>query len=192
MSLSHFTRVFSLVAAITSLSSLAKADNFTLDPAHSMVIFKINHMGISPVYGRFNDVAGTFVSDDTGNLSSVNLTIKTASIDTQVRRRDDHLKSPDFFSAVQFPTITFQSTAVQRVSDTEFDVTGTITMRGVAKSQVIRVVRTGIVDVPNGGGFHIGAESTFVINRTAFGMNLMREAVGDNVTIQLGLDGIRQ
>lgn len=194
MSFSNITRAFSLTAALCSLPSLAKADNFTLDPAHSMVIFKITHMGISPIYGRFNDVAGTFVADDTGNLSSVSLTIKTASVDTQVRRRDDHLKSPDFFSAVQFPTITFLSTAVQRVSDTEFDVTGTITLRGVAKTQIIRVVRTGIVDVPSdaGSNLHIGAESTFVINRTAFGMSLMRDAAGDNVTIQLGLDGVRQ
>lgn len=185
-------RKLAWAALVTSFSVLAnpgRAETFSIDAAHSMVVFKIMHMGISPIYGRFNEVSGTFDADQQGNLNSVSISIKTASVDTQVRRRDDHLRGPDFFNAVQFPNITFQSTSVQRVSDSEFDVTGNIGLHGVTRSQAVRVVRTGMAELPNGGGFHIGGEATFAIDRSAFGMTLLPGAAGDRILIMLAFDG---
>ena len=86
------------------------ADTFAADPAHSSVIFRVKHMNTSYAWGRFNDIAGTFSLDEADpSKSHARIQVKTASIDTGQPNRDQHLKSPDFFNAVQYPTITFTS-----------------------------------------------------------------------------------
>ncbi len=105
---------------------------WNLDTTHSEVGFAVKHLMISTVRGRFKSVAGSGETNPDGTLKSVAMTIDAASIDTNVGQRDDHLRSPDFFDAAQFPQLTFTSTAIgQKGSDVT--VTGVLAMKGVSK-----------------------------------------------------------
>src|ERR1700687_5815575 len=93
---------------------LRAADEYKVDTAHSSVAFKISHLDLSWIHGRFNDYSGTFTIDpDDAGKSSFEMTIDTKSVDTNNKNRDNHLRSPDFFNAKQFPAITFKSTSVK-------------------------------------------------------------------------------
>src|SRR5207245_2037241 len=123
-----------LVSLVVCFSApIQAAETFVIDNVHSSVSFKAFHAGISWVHGRFDEVAGSFTLDS-GDPSkcSFMLTLKVDSIDTNNKDRDKHLKSPDFFNAAQFPTITFQSTSVKPVEG-GYEVTGDLTMHGVKK-----------------------------------------------------------
>src|SRR5881394_3464579 len=124
----RFVVVVSVVSFPLGIASLARAaEKFEIDPAHSSVTFKVNHMGVSTVYGRFNltKPVGAFVLDaDDPAKSTFEIQVPTKNIDTGVQKRDDHLRSPDFFNAAQFPTISFKSTSVKKVDDKTMEVTG--------------------------------------------------------------------
>src|SRR4029077_12552742 len=106
------TLVVALVSAFV-LSANA-ADTFKIDAVHSFVVFSVQHLGIANTYGRFNDISGTVVFDkDNPSKSSVELSVPIESLDTHNSIRDKSLKSPDFFDAKQFPTLTFKSTKVE-------------------------------------------------------------------------------
>src|SRR5438309_11525612 len=124
-----FAIVFAILSAFV-LSANA-ADTFKVDPVHTFVLFSVQHLGIANTYGRFNDVSGTVVFDkDDPSKSSVELSVKTESLDTHDPKRDQHLKSPDFFNAKQFPAITFKSNKVAASSDT-YKISGDVTLHGV-------------------------------------------------------------
>src|SRR4030081_840864 len=125
------TLVVALIGA--SLFSANAADTFKVDPVHSFVLFSVQHLGIANTYGRFNDISGTVVFDkDNPAKSSVEVSVPLDSLDTHNSIRDRSLKSPDFFNAKQFPTMTFKSTKVEGSGDT-LEVSGDITIRGVTK-----------------------------------------------------------
>ena len=112
------------------LGMVVKADDYTIDAAHSGVSFQISHLDLSYVQGRFNEFNGNFTIETADpTKSSFSLTIKTDSVDTNNKGRDGHLKSPDFFNAKQFPTITFKSTSVKPING-GYEVTGDLTMHG--------------------------------------------------------------
>ena len=120
-----------MILAIT-LGSLGMAvhaaDTFKIDPVESSVVFSVMYLGVTNFYGRFNDVTGTVVLDKADpSKSSVDLTIPVESVDTNNEKRDQHLKSPDFFNAKQFPVMTFKSKKVEWSGDT-YNVTGDFTL----------------------------------------------------------------
>ncbi len=120
--------------AIFASSRPLSAANFEVDPVHSGITFKISHMGIGWVYGRFDSFTGSFsVDPNNAAASSFAVNIKADSIDSGNKKRDEHLASPDFFNVKQFPTIEFKSTAVTAGKD-GLGVTGDLTMHGVTKS----------------------------------------------------------
>lgn len=176
-----------LLTLTTTLTTTATADQYVVDPAHTSFYFKIGHANIADVYGRFNDVQGDFA---TGENPHFNLKVATNSIDTGNQKRDEHLRSPDFFNAVQFPVITFEST---QVTPTEqgYDVTGDLTIHGVTNSVTVPVVAGGTAEFPEGthrAGF--GAEIT--INRSDYDMTNMLDIVGDEVTLLISFEGVRE
>src|SRR5438045_4340082 len=125
------TFMLALVSALV-LSANA-ADTFKVDPVHSFVLFSVQHLGIANTYGRFNDISGIVVFDkDNPSKSSVELSVPVESLDTNNSIRERSLKSPDFFNAKQFPTLTFKSTKVEGNGDT-LKVSGDLTIRGVTK-----------------------------------------------------------
>lgn len=159
--------------------------SFTLDPVHSSVMFKIEHMGVSNFYGSFNDVSGTYTL---GETPSFNFSIKTDSVDSRNEARDKHLKSPDFFNAPEFPTITFKSTKVEKDGD-KLKVTGDLTLHGVTKPVTADFKIWPAKETRQGmkGGF----ETHFTIKRTDFGMNtyVAEGGLGDEVTVMFAGEG---
>jgi polyisoprenoid-binding protein YceI len=162
-----------------------------IDNAHSEVAFRIRHL-VSRVRGRFTQFAGTIVADPQ-NLAggSVEVTIQTASISTDVDRRDNHLRSADFFDAANHPTITFKSTRVQQSGDA-IKVYGNLTIRGVTKPVVLDGHFTGVGGVA--GRRRIGFEATTTVDRMDYGVSWNRAVegggalLGDEVEITLTVE----
>jgi len=182
-----------LVVALVSAFALSAnaADTFKVDSVHSFVMFSVQHLGIANTYGRFNDITGTVVFDkDNPAKSSVEVSVPIESLDTHNSIRDRSLKSPDFFNAKQFPTMTFKSTKVEGSGDT-LEVSGDLTIRGVTKPLTVDFKKggegKGVFGEMRGGG-----ETRFTIKRSDFGMNFQQGAVGDEVSIILSLEGVKK
>ena len=170
---------------------------YAIDKTHSEATFQVRHL-VTRVRGRFSDFEGAIqFNADQPEQSSVDFTIKTASVDTSVADRDNHLRSEDFFHAEKFPTITFVSKKIVNTGGSEFDVTGTLTIRGVAKDVTIPVEFLGEAKDPWGNA-RVGFEGELTINRKDYGLlwNAALETggflVGDEVKIALQIQAIGQ
>lgn len=126
-------------------SAAAPPTVWTIDKGHSQVSFKVRHLGISNVRGGFNEYDATirFDPEDLGTLQ-VEATVNTASIDTGIERRDNHLRSDDFFNAEQYPTMTFVSKAVRNIDGPSFELVGDLTIRDVTKEVVLEAELLGV------------------------------------------------
>ena len=144
--------------------------DYTIDQTHTRLGFSARHAMVTTVRGQFSDFAGT-AHIDTANpaASKVELTIKTASIDTGVADRDGHLRSADFFDAESNPEITFVSTKVEREDESTWLITGDLTMKGVAKPVTIEFESTGSARDPF-GNLRVGFEGATTINRKDWGL----------------------
>lgn len=155
----------------TETSPTSLTGNYNLDKAHSRIGFSARHAMVAKVRGAFNDVEGSGYFDAEDPASSrVQLTIQVASIDTRNADRDNHLRTNDFLSVEEFPTISFQSTSVQKVDDANFTVTGDLTIRGVTKPVTIDFEYTGSAVDP-WGNTRLGFEGGATINRKDWGVN---------------------
>ncbi|MCC5843146.1 MAG: polyisoprenoid-binding protein [Verrucomicrobia bacterium] len=156
-----------------------------IDKDHTSIGFNITHMVISRVRGSFEEFDGSLTVED-GELKAVKAEIQVASINTANRRRDDHLKSDDFFDAENFPVITFESTSVE-----EGKVTGNLTIKGITREVVLDTEFSGPATDP-WGNVRYGLTGSTTINRTDFGLtwNQALEAggvmVGEEVRIEIG------
>lgn len=175
----------------------AEPATWVIDPGHSHVGFSVRHMMVSNVRGSFEKFSGTIVGDpgDPAN-SRIDVTIDAATLDTQNSKRDDHLRSADFFDVAKFPTITFKSKRVEK-SAGGLRVIGDLTMRGVTK-EVVLDVDGPTAPVQVGSVMRIGASATTKLNRRDFGLtwNRVMEAggvtVGDEVRISIELELIKK
>lgn len=176
------------LAAVSNVNEAA-AEGFKIDAVHSAVIFSIKHQGVAFNYGRFNDISGTFNLDAAAPESSaIDVTVKTDSIDTGNAKRDGHLKSGDFFSAKEFPTLTFKSKSVKKSSDTKFEVTGELTLRGQTKPLTVNAELTGTGKGQRGEV--AGMRTIFTIKRSDFGMDFMQgKGLADEVELIVSLEG---
>lgn len=183
--------ITALVLAIAGLvPATFAADTYEVDPVHSTFVFKIKHFNVAFLYGRINDSSGTIVVDETEpSKSSVQLELKTASIDTNVEKRDTHLKSADFFNVEKFPALTFKSKSVKKVDATNYYVTGDFTLLGVTKEITVKITRVGTGKDP-WGGTRTGFDGSFTIKRSDYGMTFMLDGIGDEVQISLGVEGV--
>ncbi len=189
-----FVAVLGAVVFLASPSaSLPESETYTIDPVHSAVIFRINHAGVSNFYGRFNGIEGSFTVAE-GGTGSVSVTIPVESVDTANEKRDDHLKGPDFFSAEQFPEITFKSDALKSVGGNKYEAKGTLTMHGVSKEVTVALERIGTKDLGEKFGYRTGFEGTVTVKRSDFGMKygIDMGMLGDEVKLILGIEGLRQ
>ena len=167
------------------------ADTYKIDPVHSSVVFNIKHMGVTQFYGAFKEITGTVNFDAADPAkSSVELTLPVESLDTRNEKRDQHLKSPDFFNAQQFPTITFKSNKIEGTGDT-FKITGDLTLHGVTKP-VTAEFKKGGEGKNQKGQVLSGGEVRFAIKRSDYEMKFMMGPLGDDVNIVLGLEGAKQ
>lgn len=173
----------------------AASVQWEIDTSHSELTFRIRHL-VSRVRGRFNQFGGTIVADP-ANLAggSVNVTVQTASIDTNNERRDTHLRSADFFDAATHPTITFRSTRVE-VDGNDIKVHGNLTMRGVTKAVVLEGQMLEVGGVA--GKRRIGFEASGTVNRLDYGVAWNRAAegggvvLGDEVQISIAVEAVER
>jgi polyisoprenoid-binding protein YceI len=186
--------MFALPSAIALSTStcLAAVETYKVDPVHSSVIYKIRHMNTTNFYGRFDDLQGTVVLDEAAPESgSINLEIKTDSLDSGNPKRDQHLKSPDFFNVAQFPTITFKSTSIKKAGDKQLNVTGDLNLHGVTKPVTAKVELIGKGKGPRGNEI-AGGEASFLIKRSEFGMSFMPQGLGEDVSVTVAIEAARQ
>ncbi len=177
---------------------LASASTWNIDPDHSNVGFKVRHLMISNVKGNFGKHSGTVeINDKDITKSRVEVTIDTSSINTNVQKRDEHLRSADFFDVAKFPTMTFVSKKVARVGKERLKVTGDLTLHGVTREVALDVEGPSIESKDPWGTIRRGATASALINRKDFGLiwNKALEtggvAVGEEVAITLEIEMIK-
>ena len=186
MRANRLTVVLSLVLA--AAPATARADEYAIDGMHTAVTFKISHLGLSWVHGRFNDVSGGFVLD--GDRASFVVNIKPESVDTGNAKRDEHLRSPDFFNVKQFPALTFKSTAVKPVQG-GYEVTGDLTLHGAIRPVTFTLLGGRKAEFPKNVQ-RVGYSTELVLKRSEFGMDKMLEAIGDEVHIAISFEGVKK
>lgn len=179
---------FLLVVVAISVAQ-APAATYKGDPAHSTILFKAKHLNTGYVYGRFNSFTAQVNYDEAKpEALSVEATAQVDSIDTGNAKRDGHLKSPDFFSAKEFPTITFKSKSAKSAGDNKFEVTGELTLHGVTKPITVTVEKTG---ASTKMGERVGWLSTFTVKRSEFGMTFMPDAVSDEIELVVSMETVK-
>ncbi len=190
----------SLTAAIFALALplLASASTWNIDPEHSNVGFKIKHLMVSNVKGNFDKHSGTVeLNEKDITKSKVDVSIETASINTNVQKRDDHLKSADFFDVAKYPTMTFVSKKVAKAGKDKLKVTGDLTLHGVTKEVVLNVEGPSKESKDPWGNIRKGASATATINRKDFGLNWNKAIetggvlVGEEVNILLEIEMVK-
>jgi len=184
-------KILSLIALL-SLATLSRAEveSYKIDPVHSSVAFTLRHL-VSKFSSSFTTVNGTVNYDAAApEKSSVDATIEIASINTANEKRDNHLKSPDFFDAAKFPVATFKSKSWKKTGENTFDITGDLTIKDVTKEVVLKaeLVGTG----PGMGGATLsGWTATTTIKKADFnlaGPAMLGKALGDDVTINISVE----
>ncbi|HEX9945144.1 MAG TPA: YceI family protein [Thermoanaerobaculia bacterium] len=189
-----FLCILSLALLLPALAA-AEPAVYKVDGDHSAVSFTIRHF-VSNVPGRFRDFDGTIKYDKQNPAaSSVEFTVKAASIDTANNDRDEHLRSKDFFDVQSFPNLTFTSTRVAAKDADTLEVTGNLTVRGVTKQVTIPVEVLGSVKTPRGE--KAGFETSFTVNRKEYGINWNNvldsgPVLGDEVKVNIAIEANRQ
>lgn len=183
-----FRMIFVFVAALAmAASAAAQAGTWQIDPNHSAAQFSVRHLGVSTVRGAFTKVSGSATYDPADpSKDTLEATIDANSVDTRVEMRDNDLRSPRFFDAQKYPTITFRSKQTKAAGSGKLQITGDLTIRGVTKEVVLDVDGPSApIKDPMGKGQRMGASATTKVNRQDFGVSAMPGMVGDEITITI-------
>ncbi len=171
---------------------------YAIDPTHSRIGFVARHAMITKVRGSFDEYTGTGTYDPADPAAStVHIDIRTASVDTRNRDRDNHLRSPEFFDVDSFPTITFTSTEIVPTGDDRFAITGDLTIKGISKPVTFDTELTGTATDPFGHE-RLGLEGSTRVNRKDWGLtwNALLEAggvlVSEQITLEFEVSAVRQ
>ncbi|MFZ5508409.1 MAG: YceI family protein [Pseudomonadota bacterium] len=180
-----------LLASSGVLAHSADKGSYKIDPSHSAAFFTVTHLGVAKFTGRFDVVKGEITADGTGAGNKVVAEIEANSVNSGFAERDKHLKSPDFFSAAQFPRIRFESTKVVLGADGAGTMTGNLTLKGVTKPVTLKLQHVGAGKDP-WGGYRSGYVATGTIKRSEFGVNFMPGGLGEDVDLTLNIEAIKQ
>ena len=186
----------SLAVAVLFLSSpFVNAATYTIDGSHSSVTFKIKHV-IGKVTGNFQQFTGNFTYDPAKpQATTANAVIQATSVNTSNEKRDNHLRTPDFFDVQKYPTITFKGDHVTDVQGSKAKLAGQLTLHGVTKPVVLDLDIAGVAKDPMGKE-RAGASATTTINRNDFvvgpSTGPMSTMIGDQVEISIDIEGIKQ
>ncbi len=191
-------KVSNLFLAIFFIAISINATTWKFDKSHTTIGFDVSHMVITTVDGKFKNFDGTITTDgDNWETAQVNFTADINSISTDNNDRDNHLKSPDFFAAEEYPQMTFVGKSMEKVGDNEYKLTGDLTIRGTTKEVTLDVTHNGTVKDPWGNtraGFSIEGE----VNRFDYGLEWNKTldtgglVVGDTVEIDIEAELIAQ
>jgi polyisoprenoid-binding protein YceI len=189
-----------IVAAALALSALpaqAQTSTWKIDSSHAHTAFTVRHLVITNVRGEFGKTEGTVTLDEADvTKSRVEATIDVASVNTREAKRDEHLRSPDFFDAAKFPKMTFKSTKVEKAGDGKLKVTGDLTLKGVTKSVVLDVTGPTKEIKDPWSNVRRGLAATGKINRQDFGVSWSKlieagPVVGDEINIEIEAELIK-
>lgn len=192
-----------LAAAVLPFTASAQAESYAIDPIHTFPYFDVEHLGFATLRGRFDKTAGKFTIDRAAKTAALEIVVQTASVTTgdnerdgRPRTRDEHLRTPDFFNIVEFPTMTYRSTVVKFSGDNPDSIEGNLTLLGVSKPVALKIerwkcgpdmVRT------QGKRFMCGGNAVGSFKRTDFGMKFGAPTViGDEVKLWISFYGFRQ
>jgi len=194
-----FSRIFAVAAAVAAVAGLFAAATWEIDPAHTTVSFGVRHMMVSNVRGDFTKVSGTVTGDEKNPAGAkVQATIDAASIDTREPKRDQHLKSADFFDVEKYPTITFVSKKIEPAGAGRWKMSGDLTLHGVTKEVVLDVESSGGAVKDTMGKTRAGAHATTKLKRSEFGITWSKTLdgggvlVGDDVAVTIDVEGVKQ
>jgi polyisoprenoid-binding protein YceI len=192
----RFVFVTVLLSVALTAASVRAADTYEIDPAHSSIGFSISHLVISKVKGKFNEFTATLAYDaEAKALKEAGATIKTASIETGIQKRDDHLRSADFFDAEKYPEIAFKTKSIAK-KDGQWVATGTLTLHGVSKEIALPFKLNGPIKDP-WGSTRVGIEARLTIDRKDYGLTWNKALetggvlVGDEVEIDIQAEFIK-
>lgn len=179
-----------IVVLLSGLSFNIMAADYTIDPTHSFVEFRIKHLGYSWLYGRFNTVEGTFSHDSDKPMNNrIDIEINTASIDTNHAERDKHLRGGDFLNAKKFPQAVFKATGYSGSVD-KGKLVGDLTLHGVTKPISIELTKIGEGDDP-WGNYRAGFAGTILLTPSEFGIDYDLGPASATLEMRLGVEGIR-
>ncbi len=187
-----------LTVAIMALPSFALATPWNIDTDHSNIGFSVSHLMVSHVKGNFNKYTGVVdINDKDITKSNVNVTIDAASINTNVQKRDEHLRSADFFDVAKYPSLTFSSKKWTKAGNGALKVTGDLTIHGITRTVVLNVAPFSKESKDPWGNLRRGTSASTTINRKDFGLvwNQALEtggvAVGEEVNISLEVELVK-
>ena len=188
------TRLTLAAAAIVTLSGAAAAapETFVIDGTHSYPRFSYNHFGYSTQISRFNNTSGKIVLDKEARTGSVDVVIDMKSVDTGYAVFNGHLQGEDFFDTEKFATATFKSTKVRFEGDKPVAVDGNLTIKGVTKPVTLALSSFQLMAHPMLKKDAIGANATTKISRTEFNAGKYAPYVGDEVTIDIAVEAIKE
>jgi len=189
-------KLFLIAAAFITFSAFTVInDTWTNDDPHSQLGFTVTHLGISDVSGTFNDFDVTVksVKPDFSD-AAFELTAKTASIDTRVEARNNHLKSADFFDVAKFETLTFKSTGLTKIDSNKFNLNGNLTLHGITKPVTMELLYKGTVENPMSKKPTSGFQITGTIKRSDFqiGDKFPAAMISDEVRIKADGEFVQQ
>lgn len=177
-------KILLFFALMTVMVGNAQTGKWINDKAHTRIGFEVKHGGVSFVSGYFEDFDVTVDAAGKKMLDTqIDVTIKTASINTGIEARDNHLRSADFFEVEKFPTMTFKSTKIVAKSKNKGKIYGNLTMRGVTKPIVLDAWFIGQADSPLNGNVTAGFRLTGTVKRTDFGLGpkFLPDMIGNEV-----------
>ncbi len=168
------------------------AEKYEFDKVHTQILFFVDHLGFAKSQGEFHDYDGSFMFDrEHPEKSSVNVTIKSSSIDMDDEAWDTHLKSDHFFNVEAFPDMTFNSTSIEVTGEKTADIIGDLTILGVTKPVVLKTVYNKSGENPYSKKFESGFSATASLKRSDFGMTYGLPGVGDDVEIRIEVEAVR-
>ena len=188
-----------LVALLLPFGAVAAPETYSLDPTHTIPNFSIQHLGMSTVWGHFERATGKVVLDRAAKSGSVEVKIPTATISTGdakrtdgTRSRDEHLRTTDFFSVVEFPEMVFKSTKMNFAGDKVQSVDGTLTLLGVTKPVTLSTTGFNCGANPMSKKDMCGADLVATIKRSEFGMKYAVPAISDEVKLFIAVEGYKE
>jgi polyisoprenoid-binding protein YceI len=169
----------------------AAARSFTVDSGHSSVVFRVLHLNTAFFYGTFDKVSGSLNWDSANPAnSSLEVVIDANSVDSNHPKRDEHLRSPDFFNAGEFPEITFKSKSFAKDGE-KFSVTGELSFNGTTKEMTVPFEKTGEGKNMQGSAI-VGGEAIFTLNRSEFGVKYGPGTLGEEVRVIVSIEAIQK
>jgi polyisoprenoid-binding protein YceI len=188
--LSRTTSIAAALIATVAVPAIA-ADSYTIDPQHSFPSFEVNHLGFATIRGSFYSMSGKIVLDPAGKTGSIDATIDISSVTTGYAKRDEHLKTDDFFDVAKYPTMTYKSTRLKYSDSKLTGADGELTLHGVTRPVSLTVTHFYCGPNPVMKKPACGADATARIKRSDFGVSAFVPGISDEVKIAIGVEAFK-